>query len=129
METLKYLKSVECAIKHKKESQSILNGLCKTPEWVCGRIDEAVLLLKSYGFSADAIIFCVALWICPSALCGGKLRKGTRREIANAVGAPSELSVTQRLARTRFYFNHYAEFRNDVEKATEIAKMKLAGKT
>ena len=114
-----------------KQAEIVVNDALK-PE-----VEDLSMLQKAYehylvfvgnrGETLDvnkrrAFLFVAAYIFCPSALIGKKMPSGLRQKILDTMHLGAGSIISRYMSDLMFWYNHYREFREDVNSAYEYIK-------
>lgn len=107
-----------------RRAEADFAAACASPALSAEQIEAAAAILR--GGSAgtggtDVLLFCLALWLCPQTLCGGKVRRGLRGRLAALSGLSGAEAVTQRLRKVRFWAVRDRRFQEQAREAMKKA--------
>lgn len=107
-------------IRYNRELLDYLFGLC-TP---------VVDLSRKERVNARRVsLFAVLAFVCPSALVGGRLPKGLRHQIWSVLyGEKNPSVVSTDVSYVTFCYDHYRDFREEVDKAINMLEAHLSGR-
>lgn len=99
-----------------RRAEAEFAAACTVPLLSEERIEDAVATLRGMG-GTDVLLFCLTLWLCPQALCGGKVTRGLRGRIAALSGLSGGEAVTKRLRNVRYWVVRDRRFQEQAREA------------
>lgn len=73
----------------------------------------------SISYNRKKLLFVILCLFAPDTLAGGRLPKGLRMEISKIFPGIRPCTISNEVANLYFFYQHYKDFRNDVESIYE----------